>query len=255
MTLSLSTFLLSLFLCTTVQAAPTAETEAVFQNAMHIAEANQQRLDLLIAQEQQGHTDKQMLMQAMQDITQSIQTYEVELRKASTGGHAVASYLLGNLQASRATLFTQDAATQRARACALYQTATDQGLLAGSVVLMRDCETASQRFKFDDPELLRLQSQLLKALQQPDPYTDHYPLPVMNSLCFKTLKLAAVDGERPLSSLVDVYTPARLSLEQFRADGYYLLAIKGDVDSSTVRDYFTHVQALAPDCLNPFGLR
>ncbi|MEN1834924.1 hypothetical protein AAIM60_18765 [Pseudomonas lijiangensis] len=243
---NLSTLFLGLALCSVAQAAPTAENEAVFQNAMRMAEANQQWLDLLIEQEHQVKADKQVQADNLQKMMHNIQSFQSELRKASAAGHAVATYLLANMQES-------DAA-RHAEACALYQTASDQGLLAGAVTLLRSCDTAFQRFKSDDPELMRLRNQLIKALESPDPYSDHYPLPAMNSLCFKELKMPTIDSKRPLTSLKDTYIPTILSFKQFRADGYYLLALKGDIENPAARDYFKQVQTLAPDCLDPMNL-
>ncbi|NBF11789.1 hypothetical protein [Pseudomonas sp. Fl4BN1] len=254
MKLRLSTLLLGLGLCAPVQAAPTAETEATFQQAMRMAEDNQQRLELLIEQEQQGQMDREASIQAMQQIMPQVQIYEGKLRQASAAGHGVATYLLANLEEGRKTLSGHDYTAQHAQACALYQSATDQGLLAAAVMLMRECETAFQRFKFNDPELLRLRAQLLKALEQPDPYADHYPLPARNSFCFKQWAMPKIEPERPLATLKDLYTPALLSLEQFQADGYYLLAIKDDIENPPARGYFQQTRALAPDCLDPISL-
>ncbi|MCV4285641.1 hypothetical protein [Pseudomonas capsici] len=244
--LNLSLLMFSLVLCAAAQAAPTAETEAVFQNAMRMAEANQQWLDLLIEQEQQGQADKKVQVDNLQKMMHNIQSFQNELRKASGAGHAVATYLLANMQEA-------DAA-RHAEACALYQTAADQGLLAGAVTLLNSCEKAFQRFKSDDPELVRLRNQLIKALESPDPYSEHYPLPAMNSLCFKELKMPTIDSKRPLTSLKETYIPTILSFKQFRADGYYLLALKGDIEKPAARDYFKQVQTLAPDCLDPMSL-
>ncbi|NUT77619.1 hypothetical protein HNO86_21470 [Pseudomonas sp. C1C7] len=219
-----------------------------------MAEANQQWINLLVEQEKTGRSDKQKQTQAVLEMTQNIQTYEGELRKASAGGHAVATYLLANLQEGRKTLPNQDSVSRHAEACALYQNASDQGLMAGAVMLLRDCENASERFKFDDPELLRLRDQLLKALEQPDPYSDYYPLPAINSFCFKEQKMIARNRERPLTALMDFYAPLPLSLEQFRADGYYLLTFKGDIESPKARDHFKQMQALTPDCQDPIGI-
>lgn len=246
--------LFCLALCTAVQAAPTAETDAAFQHAIRMAEVNQQWINLLVEQEKRGQTDKQAQTQAMLEMTQNNQTYEDELRKASAGGHAVATYLLASLQEGRKTLPRQGYAANHAEACALYQSASDQGLLAGAVMLLRDCENAFQRFKLNDPELLRLRDQLLKALERPDPYSDYYPLPAINSFCFKEQKMIAINRERPLTALMDFYTPVPLSFEQFRADGYYLLALKGGVESPKARGYFNQMQALTPDCLDPVGM-
>ncbi|MBX8487759.1 hypothetical protein [Pseudomonas cichorii] len=196
---NLSLLLFSLALSTAAQAAPSAESEAVFQNAMRMAEANQQWLDLLIEQEHQGQTDKHVQVDNLQKMMHNIQSLQGELRKASAAGHAVATYLLANMQEGDAAKHTE--------ACALYQMAADQGLLAGAVTLLGSCEKAFQRFKLDDPELVRLRSQLIKALESPDPYSDYYPLPAMNSLCFKELKMTTVNSKRPLGSLKDIYIP------------------------------------------------
>lgn len=247
--------LFCLALCTAAKATTTAETDAAFQHAIQMAEANQQWINLLVEQEKTGRSDKQKQTQAVLEITQNNQTYEEELRKASAGGHAVATYLLANLQEGRKTLPSQNSASRHAEACALYQSASDQGLMAGAVMLLRDCENASERFKLDDPELLRLRDQTLKALEQPDPYSAYYPLPAINSFCFKEQKMIARNRERPLTALMDFYTPLPLSLEQFRADGYYLLTVKGDIESPKARDYFNQMQALTPDCLDPIGMR
>ncbi|WP_201004507.1 hypothetical protein [Pseudomonas cichorii] len=218
-----------------------------------MAEANQQSLDLFIEQEPQRQ-DKQAQAQAMQEIMRNIQSYQDELRKASVGGHAVATYLLANMQEGLKGWPGENHAAKHAEACALYQTAADQGLLAGAVMLLSSCETAFQRFKRDDPELMRLRGQLLKALDRPDAYLEHYPLPAMSSLCFKRFEMPAVNHERPLASLKDVYAPTSLSFKQFRADGYYLLALKGDLENPVSRDYFKQVQTLTSDCLDPMSL-
>ncbi|WP_157838121.1 hypothetical protein [Pseudomonas sp. PH1b] len=244
--------LFSLGLSTSLQAAPSAEAERALQNAMQIAEDNQQRLERMIEQEQQ--LDTQAMVQVMQQVTHNVELYERQLRQASDGGHGVASYLLANLEERRKTLASKDYSAQHAKACGLYQNAADQGLLAAAVLLLRDCDTAFQRFKFDDPELLRLRAQLLKTLEQPDPYGEHYPLPALNSFCFKPSKMPEIEPERPLATLQNLYTPVQLSLEQFRADGYYLLALKDDIEKPATRGYFQKVRALAPNCLDPISL-
>ncbi|MGC5704015.1 hypothetical protein J4P02_27820 [Pseudomonas sp. NFXW11] len=245
--------LFGLGLCTALQAAPSAEAEAAFQNALHMNEDNLQRLEQLLEQEQQS-ADRQVLVEAMQQAAQKAEVYENQLRKASDGGHGVASYLLANIEEGRKTLPGHDYSAQHNKACTLYQSAADQGLLAAAVLQLRDCETAFQRFKFDDPELLRLQAQLLKALERPDPYAEHYPLPALNSFCFKPWKMPEVDRKRPLATLKELYTPVQLSLQQFRADAYYLLAIKGDVEKPAARGYFQKARDQAPDCLDPISL-
>lgn len=246
--------LLSLGLWTPAQAMPNAESEAALQKAMDIAKDNQQRLEQLLEQEQEQQLQKPALAQAMQQITRNAQVYESQLHKASDAGHGVASYLLANLEENRKTLSGHDYQAQHNKACALYQSAADQGLLAAAVILLRDCETAYQRFELNDPELLRLRAQLLKALEQADSYAKHYPLPAINSFCFKPAQMPEIKQGQPLATLKSLYTPVLLNLEQFRADGYYLLALKSSPDGSAARDYFYKVRALAADCLDPISL-
>jgi len=253
--LRLSILLFSIALCAEVQAAPTAETEAVFEHAMLLADDIQQRVDQAIDKEQQGKIDKLTLGQTIQEATKGLEAYEDELRKASAGGHGVATFLLANLQQSRAATFLNGYEAMHAQACALYQSATDQGLIAGAVMLLRDCDEAFLRFKFNEPELLRKQSQLVNALGQPDLYSDYYPLSALGSYCFKDSKIPEVNRQQPLTTMRDIFKPVSLSLEQFRADGYYLLALKGDIVDPKVRAYFNQVQTLAPDCLDPSDLQ
>ncbi|WP_415845176.1 hypothetical protein ACMYUJ_21600 [Stutzerimonas zhaodongensis] len=245
--------LFSFTLCTAAQAATSSEIEAVFQKAMQIAEENQQRFYMLVEQEQLGQLDEKLRTQAAQEMTRNTLAYETELSKASAGGHAVATYLLATLQEGRRVLRGFDYAKQ-AEACRLYQTAAEQGLIAGAVALLRDCESASRRFMFDDPELMRLRGLLFNALDRPDKYSAHYPLPATTSLCFKEPKMFAVNNELSLTAMMDAYAPTLLSLEQFRADGFYLLAVKADIENPAARDYFQQVLAMAPDCMDPINI-
>lgn len=250
-----STLLLSLALCTVVNAAPTAEAEATLQHALRIAEDSKQQIDLIVEQEQQGKIDKGALTETIRAVANKAETFERELRKASSEGHGVATYLLATLKERSKTMSGRDYSAIHAEACALYQRATDQGLLASAVMQLRDCDQAYQRFKFNDPELLRLRGQLLNALEQPDPYSGHYPLPALNSYCFKELKMPQINREQPLTSLRDLYSPVLLSQEQFRADGYYLLALKSGIENPAARSYFKQVKDKAPGCLDPIDLK
>lgn len=255
MKLRLSILLFSIALCAQVQAAPTPETEAVFKHAMLLADDIRQRVDQLIDKEQQGKIDKLTMSQSIQEATKGLEAYEDELRKASAGGHGVASFLLANLHDGRAATFLEGYEAMHAEACALYQSAANQGLIAGAVIVLRNCDEAFRRYEFDDPELLRKHSQLVNALEQPDPYSDYYPLPARGSYCFKDSQVPEVNHQQPLTTMRDSYQPVSLSLEQFRADGYYLLALKGDIAKPKVRAYFKQVQILAPDCLDPSHLK
>jgi hypothetical protein len=256
LTLKLSTPLFfCLTLCGTLQAAPNAEAEAAFQRAVLAAEANAQWAERLIDQEQKGQLDKQITTEALRDIGQKHDAVEHDLRQASDGGHAVASYLLANLQ-ERSKLWVSGQYTARhEQACALYQRAAEQGLVAAAVAVLRDCDSASQRFLFDDPTLQRQREQLRATLEHTDPYAEHYPLPALKSLCFKEMKMVAPDPGRPLTTLAQAFEPVQLDLRQYRADGYYLLAAKGDPEQPEIgRGHFTQLRALAPDCLDPIGL-
>jgi hypothetical protein len=245
--------LFSFTLCAAAQAANSREVEAAFQKAMQIAEANQQWVHMLVEREGLGLLDKTSRTDVAQEMTRNNLAYESELSKASAGGHAVATYLLANLQDGRKLLRGFDPAKQ-AEACQLYQTAAEQGLLAGAVALLRDCESASRRFMFDDPKLVQLRGLLLNALDQPDKYSAHYPLPTKKSLCFKEPKMFAVNNELPLTAMMDAHAPTLLSLEQFRADGFYLLAITADIDNPGTWDYFQQMLTITRDCLDPINI-
>ncbi|MEN5302680.1 hypothetical protein [Pseudomonas sp. TWI628] len=143
---------------------------------------------------------------------------------------------------------------KHAQACALYQLAADQGLLAGAVAVLRDCDQGFVRFQFDDPQSLRMREQLQAALDKPDPFEQEYPLPALNSLCFKSFKPPALDTQRPLGTFTESMRPVQLELDQFRADAHYLLAIKGDSKTPMLREHYKKMLALTGDCLDPFGL-
>ena len=256
LTLKLPTSLFfSLVLCNTLQAAPSAETEAAFQRALQAAEANAQWAERLIDQEQKGQLDKRITHEALRDIAHKHDAVARDLRQASDGGHAVASYLLANLTERSKLWEAGQYTTRHEQACTLYQRAAEQGLVAAAVAVLRDCDRAYQRFQFDDPTLQRQRDQLLATLEQPDPYTENYPLPALSSLCFKEIKSIAPDRDRPLGTLAQTFAPVTLDLQQYRADGYYLLAAKGNPNQPEAgRAHFAQMRALAPDCLDPIGL-
>lgn len=254
MPFQLPTLLLGLILGASAQAAPSAETEAAYQRAMQMAQANEQWIDQLVTQEKNGQLDKQIMIEAAADLQSKLAAFEAELRKASEGGHAVATYLLGNLEERRRTLQPGQYTAKHAQACALYQHAADQGLLAGALMVMRDCDQAAQRFQFDDPQSLRLRKQLETVLDKPDPYEREYPLPALYSLCFKPLIPPEPDRQRPLGTLLEVMKPVQLELHQFQADAHYLLAIRGYPKTSVWHEHYKKMLALTGDCLDPLGL-
>ncbi|WP_060508029.1 hypothetical protein [Pseudomonas sp. NBRC 111124] len=254
MLFKLPTLVLGLALGATAQAAPSAETEAVYQRAMQMAQANEHWLDRLVEQEKNGQLDKQIMIEAAADLEGKLAAFEAELHKASDGGHAVATYLLGNMEERRKTLQSGHYEAKHAQACALYQLAADQGLLAGAVAVLRDCDRASMRFQFDDPQLLRMREQLQAALDKPDPFAREYPLPALNSFCFKPFKRPELHTQRPLGALTESMAPVLLELDQYRADAHYLLAVKGDPKTSMLREHYKKMLALTGDCLDPLGL-
>lgn len=254
MPFKLPTLMLGLALSATTQAAPSAETVAAYQRAMQMAQANEHWLDRLVEQEKNGQLDKQIMLEATADLQSKLAVFEAELHKASDGGHAVATYLLGNMEERRKTLQSGQYMAKHAQACALYQLAADQGLLAGAVAVLRDCDQAFMRFKFDDPQLVRMREQLQAALDKPDPFAREYPLPAMSSLCFKPFNRPELDMQRPLGTLTEIMAPVQLELDQYRADAHYLLAVKGDPKTSMLREHYKKMLALTDDCLDPFRL-
>lgn len=236
-----SILLFSITLCVEAQAAPTPENQAVFEHAMLLGNSIQERIGQLIVKEQEGKIDKFTMNQSIQEAAKGTEEVEAELRKASAGGHGVAAYVLANMQDGRAATFLGDSKERHAEACSMYQHALDQGLIAAAVIVLRNCDEAFLRFQLDDPELLRKHSQLVKALEQPDLYSDYYPLPARGSYCFQNLGVPQVNPKQPLATVRDALQPVSLSLEQFRADGYYLLALQGDIASPKVRAFFKQV--------------
>lgn len=249
---NLSVLLASLFLCTAIQAAPSAEAEAAFENATRMNDATQQWFGEMLERLEQGKIDEQEKPLVVKRVLQAADAFTSELRKASAGEHAVATYILANMQESLKASPGQDRVQRHTEACALYRTAADQGLLAGAVTQLLSCRTDKQRV-FPDQEVQRMQDQLLNALEQPDPYAAHYPLPALRSLCFKEIQMPSVDPERPFTSWRNLLSPTPLSLEHFRADGYYLLAVKYH-SGPEARDYFKRAQATESQCLDPMNI-
>lgn len=255
MNLRLLTLFCSVALCTGALAMPTVEAEAAFEHALLIADSIEERFDQATAQEHEGKVDRGVLAQLFENIDKDSQIYEEELQKASGAGHGAATFLLGGLYEGRRAIYGYDHAAMHTKACELYQKATDQGLSAAAVMLFRECNEAFIRSMFGGPELLRQRNQLLKALEQPDPYSDHYPLPALYSYCFKDSQLPKPNTQQPLTTLKELYRPILLSQAQFHADGYYLLAFKGNAKDLKVQAYLKQAQLLAADCLDPFNLQ
>jgi len=246
--------LLSLVLPVAASAQINPEAEAAYDNAMQLNEIAQTKLAQLVEWEQNGMPDKPAAARLLLEMSEDQHAYQAELRKASAGGHGVATYLLANQQKIISGMRGQNREERNAEACGLYQTAADQGLLAGAVTLLDRCRTDAQMFNDNDPEILRMRKQLVDALKQPARYQEHYPLPALRSLCFTKLGVPNVNPERPLSSLIDTLSPTQLTLEQFRADGYYLLAVRADWEGPLAREYFKQAHAEAPGCLDAMGM-
>ncbi|MEN5305386.1 hypothetical protein [Pseudomonas sp. TWI628] len=72
----LPTLVLGLALGATAQAAPSAETEAVYQRAKQMALANEHWIDRLVEQEKNGQLDKQIMIEAMADLQGKLAVFE-----------------------------------------------------------------------------------------------------------------------------------------------------------------------------------
>lgn len=252
MTFRLLTALCSLTLSLFIQAASNTSAEEDYQKALAFGEQVEAQYARLISLEQ-STSDKTEFTSAWTALSESIEGVQENLRKASDSGHPVASYLLANVLTPQ-LLGQKNRELNQAEACRLYQTAADQGLLAAAVAVLRDCEKATRRFNFDDPELERLRIQLRNALHENEVYGDYYPLPARISYCFKESpdSIPLGNSGQPFSQLKAALSYTSLSLEQFRADGYYLLAIKSGDKTPALRSDVDH--ALAQGCIDPLQM-
>lgn len=138
----------------------------------------------------------------------------MHLDNAIAAGHAVAMYHKGKL------LFAIRPFKNNKDMCDLYGRAAERGLMAGALEYAKcvdfypPSEEYSKRLKI-----------LQTAVEGVDPYLSQYPLPASFPYCFPKHKPALQPGEDAVQWVVDNARPLPLSAEDFRAEGFYTLAM------------------------------
>lgn len=138
------------------------------------------------------------------------------LDNAIAAGHAVAMYQKGKL------LFAQKPFRKNKDMCELYGRAAERGLMAGALEYAKCVDFAPPSEEYD--KRLKI---LQAAVEGVDPYSAEYPLLTSFPYCFPKHKPPLQPGEDAVAWVVDNARPLALSAEDFRAEGYYTLAMTG----------------------------
>ncbi|WP_098467048.1 hypothetical protein [Pseudomonas lurida] len=140
---------------------------------------------------------------------------------AIAAGHAVAMYQKAKL------LFGKTPIKGNKTICELYGQAAERGLMAGALEYAK----CVRSFPMSEEYTRRLKI-LQMAVEGQDPYLSEYPLLTAFPYCFPKNKPKLQPGEDPVQWVVDNARPQALSAENFRAEGYYTLAL-GVADEQT----------------------
>lgn len=210
-------------------ALPSPEAIAEFHAAQQsIQDLTQITADVLklAAQKNSDQTQGQAIVAQM---SQAHDRVFAHLEKAIASGHAVAMHMKGKL------LFAKNPLTNKEPACALYGQAAALGLVAGAVEYAK-CLPLVPHTVEQGKRLAILES----VIDGPDPYQTEYPLLTAFPDCFPKNKPALnPEEEDPVEWIQDNARPQALSYEDFRAEGYYTLALtSGDALPKTRRAEF-----------------
>ncbi|MCP1446011.1 hypothetical protein J3D54_005143 [Pseudomonas sp. GGS8] len=157
------------------------------------------------------------------EVEQTNNRLNVHLDNAIAAGHAVAMYQKAKL------LLAASIIKNKEPACELYGRAAEQGLMAGAVEYAKCLP-----FYPPTTEYSRRLSILQTTVEGQDFYQSEYPLLTAFPFCFPKHKPALQPGEDALQWVVDNARPQALSSENFRAEGYYVLAMGGTSDAQIV---------------------
>lgn len=173
------------------------------------------------------------------------------LKRASDGGHTLATYFLASLQDN--PMFSEQT---RLQTCGLYQKAMNDGLVAAAVGYYHLCDKAYERFDAQNPDHLKFLHSLEQLLLKPDAYADDYPLQAKRSLCFEDNGAPAAKVG-PMAAMRARAAALVLSEDQFRAEANYILALTRVNDSSRHDggniEHFD--KAIALGCKDSVGLK
>ncbi|MBC8997662.1 MULTISPECIES: hypothetical protein [unclassified Pseudomonas] len=221
-----------------------------FASAQRVAEKIQRDADERIRREGAGEPELAYTPEQLRNAEGDFAALADNLKKASDGGHMLATYLLANLQDN--PMFSE---RTRMEACGLYQKAMDQGLLAAAVGYYHLCDKAYERFDLQNADHLKFLQSLQQLLSKPDAYAHVYPLQAKRSLCFFDER-APAGQQGKLAAMRARAVALLLSEDQYRAEANYILALtrvnENDRHDGQNIAYLDNAEALG--CKDYYGL-
>lgn len=209
---------------TTFAQGPTPEAVAEYHAALQALGDVQRVYSRMTEIVKTGQPPDQVEREALaSEIEQSNNRFDLHLGNAIAAGHAVAMYQKAKL------LLTASFIKNKEPACELYGRAAEQGLMAGAVEYAK-----CMPFYPVNTEYSRRLAILQTTVEAGDFYQSEYPLLTSFPFCFPKHKPALRPGEDAIQWVVDNARPLPLSAEDFRAEGYYVLAMGGRSDAQIV---------------------
>ena len=190
-----------------------------FAIAQRVAAKIQREADERIRLEAAGEPEIKYSPEQLRNAEGDLEALVDNLKRASDGGHTLATYFLANLQDN--PMFSE---RSRKETCGLYQKAMDQGLLAAAVGYYHLCDKAYERFDLHNADHLKYLQSLEQLLKKPNVHGDAYPLPAKHSLCFFD-EGAPLPQQGALAAMRARAVALVLTEDQYRAEANYILAL------------------------------
>jgi hypothetical protein len=210
--------ILGLCFISTLSFAAAQPSEATTE--YHAAQKDMDQLQRIVTQLQslaaQTDTDPAKGRATVDELKKVSDRMYAHLDNAIAGGHAVAMYQKAKL------LFVKTPVKGNKTICDLYGHAAERGLVAGALEYAKCLDSYPLTEEYS-----RRMKILQVAVEGQDPYLSEYPLPTAFPYCFPKHKPALQPEEDPIQWIVDNARPQALSAEDFRAEGYYTLAMTG----------------------------
>jgi hypothetical protein len=242
------TLLLSLLASTAC--GPAVTPDEYFARAQKAAADLQRNADEIIRLEAAGQLDLTNRPEQLENAESTLEVLADNLKRASDGGHTLATYFLANLQSN--PMYSGQSPKE---ACGLYQKAMDQGLLAAAIGYYNVCDRAYERFDLHNADHLKYLQTLEQLLQKPDIKGGGYPLMATRSLCFQDVN-APLPQQGIMEAMQARAAALLLTEAQYRAEANYILALtrvnKNDRPDSQNIVYLDKAEALG--CKDFLGL-
>lgn len=174
--------------------------------------------------------------------------YNEKLKTSSDLGFPPAQFLYAQALTEQALRNTEKRASIKIEVCTLLKQAAKNGLLAAAVGAASYCSSTgdTKDFLAIIKATEKTHTQLEKNLASEDHYATFYPLkgfshPLCYGQDFKEI-YSTLDQLTPLQK-IQALTPPLMTLEETRAEGYYLLATYMQVrDRVKAKEYFTRAE-------------